>query len=116
MERKIVVYTPEMLAESVADADGDADLVVTSGFKVEGFDPADGWDPTVELRQSGLICIEFPDGPPDNVRKQDGGDGFTDAISRAVGVSAHREDREAWQIEKPEEDTFDRLKEFFLNY
>jgi hypothetical protein len=83
-----------------------------------------GATPSLTLRKSGYIyliveCPPFQDGDGNDI---DGdadfpeGDEFEDLISEYTGVTVDRDDREVFVIQKPKEDTLDKVKEFLENY
>lgn len=87
---------------------------IAEEFVVDGFDPIDNWNPTVQRRDSGMIVILFPEFPPDVVG--DDMNDFDTLMSEQIGVKVYHEDRELFVITRPEPDTMAKLKEFFLKY
>lgn len=97
----------------------DASLIFDDGveaYTIEGFDTECNWNPTIIKCSDGEINILFPEFPPDIVANSGDYDDFDKILEKVTGAKICWQDRELFSIEKPQADTMDKLKEFFLNY
>lgn len=96
----------------------DADLVET--IPLSGFDPAG--EPEIRRFADGSLQIVFAFMPPSFVEDEGGWVDLgryrklDEEMARAIGTAVVWEDREYFRIERPREDTVERLREFLAGY
>jgi len=85
-------------------------IIPLSGFDPEG-------EPEVRLLADGSLSVVFNFMPPSWAEDNpDSFDDFDRQLARAVGVPVAWEDREVFRIDRPAEDTVERLRQFLQSY
>jgi hypothetical protein len=80
-----------------------------------GFDPAG--EPEIRVMADGSLYIAFNFMPPSWAEDDpERFDDFDQQLSRAVGLPIEWEDRELFRIERPTEETIERIRHFLAGY
>jgi hypothetical protein len=92
------------------NVDKPVDVISLAGFDPEG-------EPEIRLMANGSLYVVFNFMPPSWAEDDpDLFDDFDRQLAQATGLQVAWEDREFFRIERPTEDTIERVRQFLQSY